>query len=121
MSYQFYKVLHMLGFMLLFFGFGGLMVAAFSKVTLTKSARLMAFITHGLGLFLIFLSGFGMAARLGLVQGLPAWVQAKIGIWLVLGIAISLVKRKGYIGWPIAILLWGLGTTAAFIAINKPF
>lgn len=121
MSYQFYKVLHLLGLILLFFGFGGLLVSAFAKVTLTKQARLMSFITHGLGLFLILLSGFGMAARLGLVSGLPAWVQAKIGIWTILGVSISLVKRKGYIGWPVAILLWGLGTTAAVIAINKPF
>ena len=121
MSYQFYKVAHLLGLMLLFFGFGGLLMAAFAKVELKKSARIMAFACHGMGLLLIFISGFGMAARLGLVQGLPTWVQAKIGIWLLLGIGISLVKRKGYLGWPVATLILGLGTTAAFIAVNKPF
>lgn len=121
MSYQFYKVLHLLGLMLLFFGFGGLLMAAYAKVELKKAARIMGFVTHGVGLLLILISGFGMAARLGLVSGLPAWVQAKVGIWLLLGLAISLVKRKGAIGWPVAVLLWGLGTTAAFIAINKPF
>ncbi|KYG64421.1 hypothetical protein [Bdellovibrio bacteriovorus] len=121
MSYQFYKVLHMLGFMIMFFGFGGLLIPAFAKLTLTKGARIMAYATHGIGLLLILVSGFGMAARLGMVQGLPTWVQAKIGIWLVLGVAISLVKRKGYFGWPIAILLWILGGSAAYIAINKPF
>ncbi|MEK2644522.1 hypothetical protein [Bdellovibrio sp. BCCA] len=121
MSYQFYKVLHLLGLMLLFFGFGGLLIAAYAKVELKKPARIMGFVTHGIGLLLILVSGFGMAARLGLVSGLPAWVQAKIGIWVLLGIGISLVKRKGYIGWPVAVLLWGLGTSAAFIAVNKPF
>lgn len=121
MSYQFYKVLHLLGFMILFFGLGGLLIAAFAKVELKKSARIMAMATHGVGLALIFVSGFGMAARLGLVSGLPNWVKAKIVIWVLLGISISLVKRKGYIGWPVAILLWGLGTTAIFIAVNKPF
>lgn len=121
MSYQFYKVLHMLGFMILFFGFGGLLMAAYSKVQLSKGARIMGFATHGIGLLLVLISGFGMAAKLGYMSQFPAWLQTKIGIWLVLGIAISLVKRKGYIGWPVAILLWGLGTTAAFIAINKPF
>lgn len=121
MSFEFYKVLHLVGFMLLFFGFGGLLTAAFAKVQLTKQARMMAFMTHGLGLLLVFVSGFGMLAKLGMMSGLPGWAQAKIGIWLVLGVAISLVKRKGHIGWPVAILLWGLGTTAAFIAINKPF
>ncbi|WII71338.1 hypothetical protein QJS83_12780 [Bdellovibrio sp. 22V] len=121
MSYQFYKVLHLIGFMLLFFGFGGILLSAYSKTELKKPARIMGMVTHGLGLLIILVSGFGMAARLGLVSGLPAWVQAKIGIWVLLGVAISLVKRKGYIGWPVAILLWGLGTSAAFIAVNKPF
>lgn len=121
MSYQFYKVLHLLGLMLLFFGFGGLLIANYARMELKKAARIMAYATHGLGLFFILLSGFGMAARLGLVNGLPSWVHAKIGIWVLLGIGISLVKRKGYIGWPVAVLLLGLGTTAAFIAINKPF
>ncbi|MBV2169362.1 MAG: hypothetical protein KUL82_11715 [Bdellovibrio sp.] len=121
MSYEFYKVLHLLGLMLLFFGFGGLLVAAYSKAELKKAARIMGFITHGLGLLFILVSGFGMAARLGLAAGLPGWVHAKIAIWVLLGVGISLVKRKGYIGWPVAVLLLGLGTSAAFIAINKPF
>jgi hypothetical protein len=121
MSYQFYKVIHLLGLMLLFFGFGGLLVAAYAKVELKKHARIMAFACHGLGLLFIFVSGFGMAAKLGFMAALPTWVLAKIGIWLVLGISISLVKRKGYIGWPVAALILGLGTTAAFIAVNKPF
>ena len=121
MSYQFYKVLHLLGIMLLFFGFGGLLVAAYGKVALSKGARIMAFATHGLGLLLIFVAGFGMAAKLGIMANFPGWMQAKVGIWVLLAVGISLVKRKGYIGWPVAVLLFGLGTTAAFIAINKPF
>ena len=121
MSYQFYKVLHLLGIMLLFFGFGGLLVAAYAKVPLTKAARIMAFATHGLGLLLIFVAGFGMAAKLGIMSNFPAWMQVKVGIWFVLALCISLVKRKGYIGWPVAVLLFGLGTTAAFVVINKPF
>ncbi|MFP5520527.1 MAG: hypothetical protein ACLGGX_11530 [Bdellovibrionia bacterium] len=81
----------------------------------------MAFILHGVGLALILISGFGMAARLGLVSGLPGWIHAKLAIWVLLGAGIALAKRKGAIGWPVAVLLMGLGTTAAYIAINKPF
>lgn len=121
MSYNFYKVIHLLGLMLLFFGFGGLLISMYARVELKKAARIMAYACHGVGLLFIFVSGFGLAARLGLVAGLPTWVQAKIGIWLLMGVGISLVKRKGYIGWPVAILILGLGTTAAFIAVNKPW
>ncbi|MEN0058835.1 MAG: hypothetical protein AAGB31_08375 [Bdellovibrio sp.] len=121
MSYQFYKIIHLLGLMLLFFGFGGLLVTTYAKLQLNKAARMMGYITHGLGLLFIVISGFGMAARLGLIVSLPGWIYAKIGIWVLLGIGVSIVKRKGTIGWPVAILLLGLGTSAAFIAVNKPF
>ena len=120
-SYQFYKVLHMIGLMTLFFGFGGLLVANYAGIVLTKKARLMTMITHGVGLLLILVSGFGMAARLGYMAQLPPWVHAKLLVWVLLGAGIAVVKRKGKIGWPLAILLLGLGGTAAFVAINKPF
>lgn len=121
MSYQFYKIMHFIGLMMLFFGFGGLLISKYSGMILSKKARIMSMATHGIGLLLLLVGGFGMAARLGLMAGMPHWMQAKVGIWMLLAIGISLVKRKGQIGWPIAILLLGLGTTAAFIAVNKPF
>ncbi|MNU11386.1 hypothetical protein D3C72_2591960 [compost metagenome] len=62
-----------------------------------------------------------MAARLGYMAQLPSWVHAKLLIWVLLGAGIAVVKRKGTIGWPLTVLLLGLGGTAAFIAINKPF
>lgn len=121
MSYEFYKVLHFLGIILLFFGLGGLLVVNYGRAQIQKQARMMAMMGHGVGLLLIIVSGFGLAARLGLARSMPGWIHAKIAIWVLLGISISLVKRKGYIGWPVAILLWGLGFTAAFLAVNKPF
>lgn len=121
MPYEFYKVMHLLGLIALFLGFGGVLVNAYAGQTLVGSAKKMAFILHGVGLLLILVSGFGMAARLGLVSGLPGWIHAKLTIWVLLGAGIAVAKRKGAIGWPIAILLMGLGTTAAYIAINKPF
>ncbi len=46
----------------------------------------MTYAAHGLGLLLIFSEWFRYGRTLlGLVQGLPAWVQAKIGIWLLFG------------------------------------
>jgi hypothetical protein len=121
MSFQFYKVLHMIGLMTLFFGFGGLLVATYAGIVLSKKARIMTMVTHGVGLLLILISGFGMAARLGYMAQLPSWIHAKLLIWVLMGAGIALVKRRGQIGWPITVLLIGLGGTAAFIAVNKPF
>ncbi|MBO9668548.1 MAG: hypothetical protein J7501_17250 [Bdellovibrio sp.] len=121
MSYEFYKIMHLLGLICLFFGFGGLLVAAYSGVTLKSNARVMSFATHGLGLLLLLVGGFGMLAKMGLMAQMPGWVYGKLAIWVLMGAGISVVKRKGYIGWPVAILLLGLGTTAAILAITKPF
>lgn len=121
MSYEFYKIMHLTGLACLFFGFGGLLVAAYAGVTLNSKARAMSFATHGIGLLLLLVGGFGMLAKLGLMAQMPGWVYAKLGIWVLMGAGVSVVKRKGYIGWPVAILLLGLGTTAAYLAITKPF
>lgn len=121
MTFEFYKILHLTGLICLFFGFGGLLVSAYSGVTLKSSAKIMGFATHGLGLLFILVGGFGMLAKSGQMSQLPGWIHAKIAIWLLMALGVSLVKRKGHIGWPIATLLIVLGTTAAILAINKPF
>lgn len=121
MTFEFYKIIHMAGLICLFFGFGGLLVASYSGVQLKTPARIMSFATHGIGLLLLLLGGFGMLAKMGIMAHLPGWAVAKLIIWILMGLGISLVKRKGYIGWPVAILLIVLGTTAAVLAINKPF
>ncbi len=121
MPLEFYKMIHLLGLMCLFFGFGGVLVSAYAGVPLQGKAKSMAFLTHGLGLLLLLLGGFGMAAKMGILGHLPGWIHAKLLIWVLLGGGIALAKRKGSIGWPLAVLFLGLGLTAAYIALMKPF
>lgn len=121
MSYEFYKVLHMLGIMTLFFSFGSALVLGYAGVPFQGRAKTMAMITHGVGSLLILITGFGMAAKLGYMAHLPAWLQGKLLIWVLLGAGIALVKRKGRLGWPLAILILGFGLTASILAITKPF
>ncbi len=121
MSYEFYKILHVTGLMLLFFGLSAALTLKMAGVAFTGSAKKMAFVTHGLGLLLMLFGGFGLLARMGFMGNIPLWAQAKIGIWVLLGGSIALVKRKGQIGWPLIVLFVGLGTTAAWLAIAKPF
>jgi hypothetical protein len=121
MSYEFYKIVHMLGLMCLFFGMGGLLVSVYAGVQIQGRAKKMSFMLHGIGLLLLLVGGFGMAAKMGLMGHLPGWVHAKLAIWVLLGGGITLAKRKGSIGWPVAILLLGLGLTAAILAVTKPF
>lgn len=121
MSYEIYKIIHLVAIVLLFSGLVGLLTVQMSGAALTGKVKSMVFISHGVGLVVLLISGFGLVARLGLTAGLPGWIYAKLAIWLILGAAISLVKRKGLIGWPIFISLIAVFAIAAVIAILKPF
>lgn len=121
MSYSFYKILHMIGIMTLFVGLASILILAFVGQLKSSRAKMIGFATHGLGLFLMILSGFGMAAKLQMFAELPGWLYAKIGIWLLLGLAISLLKRKPQWAFGNLIVVIALGGTAAWLAITKPF
>ncbi len=121
MPYEFYKIVHLTGIVLLFSGLVGLLTIKMAGVPVEGKTKSLVFISHGLGTFLILLGGFGLLARLGLVRDLPNWVIAKLAIWLVLAGGIALVKRKGQIGTPIFVGLICLFIAAAYLAILKPF
>lgn len=120
MSYEFYKVLHFFGLFLTLSGLMGLVSVYWNNATPASSARKVFAISHGVGLLIVLVSGFGLAARLGLVAGLPAWIYMKLTIWLLVGAAIALVKRLQKYSkiWFVVTLL--LVTAAAFIAVTKP-
>lgn len=121
MSYEFYKVLHLAGLILLFFGLSSALTLKMAGATFTGSVKKMAFITHGVGLLLLLVAGFGMLAKLGIMAAIPGWAWAKIVIWLLLGGGITLAKRKGQVGWPLVVLFVTLGVCAAWLALAKPF
>lgn len=77
---------------------------------------------HLAGVFLILLGGFGMLARLGIVQGTswPGWVWAKVIIWGVLAIVAFLPRRFPRTAMPLLVLVPILAGVAAYMAIYKP-
>ena len=115
-SYQTYKMVHYLGFMLLFFGIGGVLIPNLAGLKLQGKPRLAAFITHGLGMFLILLGGFGMLARLQL-EGIPPWIHVKLAIWLILGVSIGLAKRMP--SWLLLVAIMAIAMIAPYMAIFK--
>lgn len=120
-SHQFYNVVHIVGLVLLMAGLGGIAASAGSTQRSARSRRLLlAF--HGLGVLLILVGGFGMLARLGIVQGTawPGWVWVKVGIWGVLGIGAFLPYRYPRTAGLLLALLPVLGGLAAWMAIYKP-
>lgn len=94
LSHPTYKVIHLLGILLLVCGLGGLwaMAAAVTEEG-RRTARKLVLATHGTAMFLILFAGFGMLARLGLTGSWPLWIWIKVGIWVLLGGLPVLLRR----------------------------
>lgn len=121
MSYEFYKIVHIAGLLLTVFGLFGLITVNLNDSVPKPSVRKIMLMTHGIGLLLLLVAGFGLAARLNLMGQLPNWVYAKLGIWLLVGAAPALIKRQPKKGmlWLLVILI--LVMLAVTFAVTKPF
>ncbi len=85
------------------------------------SGRKWAGMFHGIGLAFALIGGFGLIARLYSGQSWPAWIHAKIAIWLVFGAMPTLMYRLPKFSkllWTLTILI---GFLASFLAVLKPF
>lgn len=118
MSFEFYKILHVVGVMLLFTALGGVTLHALSGGD--KGRKLLA-ASHGVALLLLLVAGFGMIAKLKLAAPYPGWIWGKLVIWLLLGGAVVLPRKKPELAKPLFLALPLLGGVAAWLAIMKPF
>ncbi len=119
-SYAVYKIIHLVGVLMVFLALGGVATHAINGGDKSHSWRIPLAITHGLGLLISLVGGFGLLARLGIIHGgLPGWALAKLGIWLVLGGAIGLLIRKPNLAKPMWIIILCLGAAAAYLAGAK--
>jgi len=120
MSYDLFKVLHLLGVFLLFAALGGAVLRAYAarQTPPRDHAAKLVGITHGLALVILLVTGFGI---LGIREwGVPVWAWAKLALWLVMGALVVVIRRApaaaGWLWW----LLPALGVVAAWLAVSKP-
>jgi hypothetical protein len=119
MSIYIYKTVHLVGMFLLFTALGSMIQRAADGEGRSK----LAGASHGIALLLLLVAGFGAMAKLGLSHdwAWPAWVWAKLAIWLLLGAAPVLIRRGGA---RLATLWWWLlpviGGLAGYLALAKP-
>lgn len=113
MSYEIYRLIHLGGLMLLFFGLGA---AVFSSQEKPRGGMAL----HGIGVLMMLVAGFGMLAKRG-YSATEGWVLAKIGVWVVLAILPVLVRKKKLPATIGLLLAVGAGVGAAYLAVNKPF
>jgi hypothetical protein len=120
MPYEFYLFLHFIGIFFILVSLGGLTLHIVNGGTREFKARKFMMMTHGIGLLITIIAGFGLLARLRMMSPIPSWAYEKMGIWLVLGILPAAIYRKpdlAKIIWFMIILLAGV---AAWLAIHKP-
>lgn len=118
MSYEFYRVLHIIGIVLLFTSLGGL--AAIGGKTNDRLRR-FASIAHGIAVAVILIAGFGLLARLKMFDGFPPWIWVKLGIWLTLAMAVLPLRRKPELASWLFLAIPLFGGIAAWLAVYKPF
>jgi hypothetical protein len=116
-----YKNLHLLGVFMILVALGGLILQQIHGTTREPVWRKPVAITHGIGMVLALVGGFGMLERLGISWPWPGWVIGKIIIWLVLGVLVALIGRVPALAKPLWWITIALGAIAAYLALNKPF
>jgi hypothetical protein len=123
MPYPVYKLVHFLGIFILIASLtAGAMHALRGGTKADNPHRRTLGILHGVSLFLILLGGFGMLARLEIIQGgLPGWIWGKLVIWIVLGAALALTTRGREPARLALITVPLLAVAAGAIALYKPF
>jgi hypothetical protein len=120
-SYELYKLLHVLGILLIMVAVGGAAAHAFGGGERRQNPqRGLLLAAHGFGLVLVLVAGFGMLARLELDFG-GGWLFAKIGIWLLLGSATLLAYKVPFVARWAMVIFPLLGMAAAYLARFKPF
>jgi hypothetical protein len=118
MSYEFYKGLHLVGLFLLFASLGGLSVHVINGGDReSNKARGLLAATHGVGLLIALIAGFGLLAKLHISPAEP-WVIGKITLWLILGAASAVPYRKPELAKPLFFALPVLGAIGAYLALS---
>ena len=121
-SYAVYKAMHLIGILMVFLSLVGVTMHVINGGEKNHGWRKAAALTHGIGLMLTLVGGFGLLARIGITNGgLPVWVLIKLGIWLIFAVITGVIVRKKNWAKSVWFLALILGAIAAYLAGSKPF
>lgn len=120
MSEEIWRVIHLVGLLLTFMSLGALIACARAGDGASRSARFLAVLGHGLGLVIVIVAGMALQAKMK-IDLQAGWFIAKIGIWLLLGASVVLIKRKPGLSTVWWWLIVALGACGGYLVWFKPF
>jgi len=117
MDPQYYKLIHLVGIMMIYLGFGALVARGMSSSD-HIGIRKFGGIISGIGLLLVFLGGIGMWHKSGGVINITDWwLLVKFGVLAVFGVLTSVAIRKPECSTAVWIILIVLGAVAAYLGL----
>ena len=93
MSYSFYKILHLISLFVACLSLGGLWFFYATEWNSKIKGRKLLLNIHGISLFIVFVAGFGLIAKLQIPSPWPFWLYMKLLFWLFLGAAPFFLRR----------------------------
>jgi hypothetical protein len=119
MSYDFYKILHLAAMICVFLAIGAQIALAMAGASVNKPLKKLLALTHGIGLTLGLVGGFGLLARLQLE--FAGWLWIKLGFWVILGFIGAVIVRKPKLALPGWALLLLIAFGASYLGHEKPY
>ncbi len=120
MNVEFYRIVHFSGLFLTVFALGAYCMHGLSGGTKkTNNHRALLSMTHGLGLLLALIGGFGLHAKLH-ISGFPLWLILKMAVWAVFGFMIVPISRMPHIARQIWSILIACTLFALYLAVYRP-
>lgn len=119
MSYDFYKIVHFTGIFFIFTTVGAQLLHFMSGGSKTHPYRRLLGMSHGIGMLLSIIGGFGLLVRLQI--GFPGWIYGKLLIWLFLGGITAFISRSPIMARRLWFVVISVGVLGAYLARTKPF
>lgn len=94
------------------------LLSSLGAILLSQSARKSATILHGVGALLLLVIGFAILKKPPMDQG---WWMVKLALWVFLGAAPVLARRKVLPAPVVFILALAAAIFAAWLGLRKPF
>lgn len=115
-----YKLLHLIGLSLLLPALGALALHAANQGDRSHPWYKVMLASHGTGMLLLLIAGFGLLARIGIHWPWPGWVWVKLAVFAVLGGLVGVVRKRPALAKTVWWATVGLSVLAASMALYKP-